>query len=262
MTAAVPHDAHRRCGAGPVTRLDRAAAWFITPATQPPTPAVAPFPPAARIVVLGIPPDVAPLAAAVALSLRARPGLVALWPADRPIDRGAATRSAARLAARLAARAVPAVARGRLAWLALPDEPNAAADAVRAASAIVDGPLVTGLAGARPSELEALVAEHDLAVVAAGLDTPLARAALAGLAARGVDAIACPPPRGGPPRRLALAGLAAPRLAPPLGSAATHHPLARDPSPRDPSPRDSSSRDRSPRDSSPRDSSHAATEDA
>jgi hypothetical protein len=250
-----------------VTRLDRAAAWFITPGAPPPRPAAAPFPPAARIVVLGIPPDVAASAAAVALSLRAHTGLVAYWPPDRPLDRGVATRSAARLAAQLVARDLPAVARGRLAWLALPGEPEAAAAAVRKASTLVDGPLVTGLAGARPPELEALVAEHDLAVVAADPDTPLARAALAGLAARGIDAVACPPPRRGLPRRLALAGLAAPRLAPPLGGAATHDssprgPSARGSSARDPAPRGSSARDPAARDTSARDSSPAATEDA
>jgi hypothetical protein len=201
-----------------MTPLERGTAWFITPTPAAGRQAVAPFPPAARVVVLGTPPDVAPLAAAVALALRAPSGLVALWRADRSIVRGAATRAAARLVTQLAARDLPAVSRGRLAWLSLPDHPSDAAGAVRHASAIVDGSLVTGLAGARPPELEALVAEHDLAVVAADADTPLARAALAGLTARGIDAVACPPPRRGLPRRLALAGLAAPRLAPPFGT--------------------------------------------
>jgi hypothetical protein len=203
-----------------MTPLERAAAWFITPTPAAARPAAAPFPPAARVVVLGAPPDVAPLAAAVALALRAPSGLVALWRADRSIVRGAATRAGARLVTQLAAGDLPAVSRGRLAWLTLPDDASDAAGAVRAASAVVDGSLVTGLAGARPPELEALVAEHDLAVVAADPDTPLARAALAGLAARGIDAVACPPPRRGLPRRLALAGLAAPRLAPPFGTVA------------------------------------------
>ena len=85
---------------------------------------------------------------------------------------------------------------------------------MRRAAALVDGPLVTALAGARPPELDDLVAEHDLAVVAAEPETPLARAALAALSARGVDARACRPPRRGIARALALAGLAAPRLDP------------------------------------------------
>jgi hypothetical protein len=49
--------------------------------------------------------------------------------------------------------------------------------------------------------------------------TALARAALAGLAARGLEAVACPPLRRGLARRAALAGLGAPRLHVPLTSA-------------------------------------------
>ena len=141
------------------------------------------------------------MAAAVALALRAASGLVAVWHGEGATVRGLATRAAARLAARLSARDLPAVARGRLAWLALPDDPDEAAVAVRRASAVVDGPLVTALAGARPPALEELVGEHDLAVVAADPDAALARAALAGLAARGVDAVAWPPLRRGLGRR-------------------------------------------------------------
>jgi hypothetical protein len=207
---------------GTPPNLERALSWFITPAPPPARPAAALFPSAARIVVLGTAADVAPLAAAIALALREHTGLVALWSGDRALTRGAATRAAARLAARLAAHDLGAVARGRLAWLALSDEPDAAAVAVRRAAALVDGPLVTGLAGARPPELEGLVAEHDLAVVAGDPDTPLARAALASLRARGIDALACPPPARGLPRRLALAGLIPPRLTPPLGTARPH----------------------------------------
>ena len=197
--------------------LERAARLFIAPAEAPARPAAAAVPPVARAVVLGAPGDVAPLAAAVALALRP-PGLVALWHAEGATAPGLSTRAAARLAARLSARDLPAVARGRLAWLALPDDPDEAAAAVRHASAIVDGPLVTALAGARPPALEDLVAEHDLAVVAADPDTALARAAHAGLAARGVEALACPPLRRGLSRRAARAGLTAPRLRP-LGTA-------------------------------------------
>jgi len=194
-------------------RLERAAAFFIAPAEAPARPAAAPMPPAARAVVLGAAGDVAPVAAAVALALRP-PGLVALWRAEGAPAPGLSTRAAARLAARLSARDLPAVARGRLAWLALPDDPDEAAVAVRRASAIVDGPLVTALAGARPPALDELVGEHDLAVVAADPDTALARVAHAGLTARGVQALACPPLRRGLSRRAARAGLAAPRLRP------------------------------------------------
>jgi hypothetical protein len=198
-------------------RLERAAAFFIAPAEAAARPVAAPVSPAARAIVLGVPAAVAPLAASLALSLRAPSGVVALWHTEGATGPGLSTRSAARLAARLSARDLPAVARGRLAWLALPDDPGDAATAVRRASAVVDGPLVTALGGARPPALEQLVGEHDLALVAAAPDTALARAALAGLAARGVEAVASAPLRRGLRRRAALAGFAAPRLT--LGAA-------------------------------------------
>ena len=198
--------------------LARAAAFFVAPAAAADTGATGTVPVAARVVVLGAPPDAAPLAAAIALALRAADrapaALVALWSARGTIAHGAAMPAAARLAASLARRELPAVARGRLAWLPLEREPLAAADAVRRAAALVDGPLVTAIAGARPAELEELVAEHDLAIVAVEPETALARAALATLAARGIDARACRPPRRGIPRALALGGVVAPRFDP------------------------------------------------
>jgi hypothetical protein len=198
--------------------LDRAADFFLAPA--PATPGEpATLPPAVRAVVLGAPPDAPPLAAALALSLRAAErapaALVASWDAgerDKGVRRDAATRSAARLAAYLTARGFGAAARGRLAWLALPADPPVAAAAVRRASALVEGPVVTALGGPRPAELEDLIAEHDLALVAADPESALARAAIARLAERGVAASACRPLRRGAPRALALAGLGAPRL--------------------------------------------------
>jgi hypothetical protein len=198
--------------------IERAARFFLAPAA-PERPAVAAPAAVARAVVLGTAADAVPLAAALALSSRlagAGPALVAVWPSDGSPRRGVATRAAARLAALLSARELAAGARGRLVWLALPPDPGEAAAAVRSASAIVDGPLVTALAGPRPPELETLVAEHDLAVVAAPPETALARAAVARLAAAGVAAAACAPPPRGPLRTLATAGVAGPRLAEPL----------------------------------------------
>ena len=212
--------------------LERAAGFFLAPATpdsaETAAPATqrraehAPVASAARAVVLGAPADAVPLAAALALSsLRAGggPALVAAWPPDvvsRAVRAAAgpvgATRAAARLTARLCARDLPARARGRLVWLALPDEPALAAAAVRRASAVVDGLLVTALCGPRPPELDGLVAEHDLAVVVAAPDTPLTRAAAAQLRAAGIAASACAPLPRGLPRTLALAGIAGPRL--------------------------------------------------
>jgi hypothetical protein len=193
--------------------LQRAAGFFLAPPAAAERPEAATLPQAARAVVLGQAADATALAAALALSLRAAAGaptaLVAVWAPEAGAERAAATRAASRLAARLTAHELPATARGRLAWHALASEPAAAAAAVRRASAIVEGPLVTALTGARPAELEELVVEHDLAIVVADPGSPLARAALARLAVAGT---ACAPLGRGLPRRLALAGLAAPRL--------------------------------------------------
>jgi hypothetical protein len=208
--------------------LERAAEFFLVPASDKASPATVTVPAAARAVVVGAPQDAPPLAAALALTLRAADrapaALVAVWrPADdgESVGRGAATPGAARLATRLGRRDLAATARGRLAWLSLPVEPAAAETAVRRAAATVDGPVVTALAGPRPPELEPLIDEHDLVVIAADPATTLADAALAALAERCVSAIACRPLPRGLPRALALAGLAAPRLEPPLRAART-----------------------------------------
>jgi hypothetical protein len=192
--------------------LARVARFFVAPAADAAPARATPIPPAARVVVLGAPAEVVAAAAAAALGLREpNAGLVAVWRGEPP-RAGIATRAAARLSARVGSDECLARARGRLAWLALPADPGTAAAAVRRASALVAGPFVTALAGARPRELELLVAEHDIAIVVAEPQSPLARAALAALTARGIEAIAVPPLRRGPARRLALAGLTAPRL--------------------------------------------------
>jgi hypothetical protein len=203
--------------------LDRAAALFLAPATAEAPPPTATVPSAARAAVVGTPHDAPPLAAALALTLRAADrapaALVAVWRPQcdgEPVPRGAATPSASRLATRLTRRDLAATARGRLAWLNLPHEPAPAETAVRRAAAAVDGPLVTALAGPRPPELEPLIEEHDLVVVAADPTSTLAHAALEAFADRCVSALACRPLPRGLPRALALAGLAAPRLEPPV----------------------------------------------
>jgi hypothetical protein len=173
--------------------------------------------------VLGAPHDAPPLAAGIALTLRAADrvptALVTVWQAENggdPVARAAAVPSASRLATRLVRRELPAAARGRLAWLALPAEPAAAETALRRAAASVDGPVVTALAGPRPHALERLVDEHDIVIVAADPTTALARAAVNAFSDRCVSAVACRPLARGLPRALALAGLTAPRLDPPL----------------------------------------------
>ena len=228
-----------------IAALERIAAFLVEPAA-PPKPTAA-LPTACRAAVLGSVTDTPPLAAALALILRAADrhpaALVALWAA--PLPQGAhAHRAATRLAATIAppipsagrtpdpaaavAPPIPpaarapdsaaggwspaAVARGRLAWLALPTEPVAAVDAVVAAAGVADAPLVTALAGARPPELDDLVAGHDLVVVAAAPGSLLARTAVDRLGRRGVRATACRPLGRGVVRALAMAGLAAARL--------------------------------------------------
>ena len=66
-------------------------------------------------------------------------------------------------------------------------------------------------AAPRPAALDALVAGHDLVVVAAAPDTALAGTAVERLADRGVPAVACRPLGRGLVRALAVAGWAAPR---------------------------------------------------
>jgi hypothetical protein len=203
--------------------LARAAGFFLAPSDAKRASALTRVPGTARAVVLGSVQDAPPLAAAMALALRtadrAAAALVAVWRGGGERNSptaGVATPAAARLAARLSRRGLPAAARGRLIWLELPAEPQETPAVLLHAAAAVDGPVVTALAGPRPAALEVVIDDHDLVLVAADPDAPLAHAALAGLAERGVSALACHPLPRGVPRALALAGFAAPRLDPPL----------------------------------------------
>jgi len=177
--------------------------------------------------VLGSPPAVVPVAAACAGELRARAraaaALLCIWrPAARPTatadsdgsippaqsPAGATTPGARRLAARLAAHELPTTACGRLAWLALENDPAAAAGQVRRCLAIADGPVVLAIAGPRPPAFETVLAELDLAiaVLPPDIDSALRDLALATLRARERAILAPLPP--GPPRWAAMAGLA------------------------------------------------------
>ena len=200
--------------------LDRVAEFLVE---SPRPAAAASLSPACRAAVLGGVADVVPLAAALALTLRAAgraAALVALWGVVPP-GSAPATRAATRLAASVKALGTAehgspppaAIARGRLAWLALPAEPALAVEALVGAAAVVDAPLVTALAGARPAALDDLVVGHDLVVVAAAPGTSLAEAAIERLEERGVLAVACRPPTRGIGRTLAAAGWAAPPVA-------------------------------------------------
>jgi hypothetical protein len=201
--------------------LDRAAEWFVAPATD--EPRLAPEAPAAdhalRALVLGTPADAPPVAAALAGALRAigrAPSAVAAaWcPAAGPARGETASLAfpaARRLTARLSARGLETAARGRLAVVTLPAEPGAAVAAARRTGA-VDVPVVVALGGPRTPALEALLPDQDLIVVVAPDPAgPLARSALAGLSGRPAASLACRP-LSGPPRQLALAGMGGARL--------------------------------------------------
>jgi hypothetical protein len=124
-----------------------------------------------------------------------------------PSPAAGGSRAARRLVARLAAHGLPARARGRLAWVALPltDGPAAARRAV-----VAGAPAVLAITAARTAELDEVLVEQDLVVlVAAAPGGPLAR--LAALPEGAPPLVVVRPLRRGPARSLACAGLAIPR---------------------------------------------------
>ena len=208
--------------------------------------------PLSRVAVLGPAAAVPPLAAAVALNCRARArvpsALVALWrapdaagPPSRP--GGPVLPGAAALAARLSRRDLPVVARGRLAWLALPAGCDDALPMLRRAEAAAgDLPVVLALARPRDEAIDAVLAERELLIVAAEPGCPLARVAEADACALGVPVRAWPPLPPGAARIAALAGLRGPHLdlgLEPADPSVRRLPV---PSPRGPAPRDEACR--------------------
>jgi hypothetical protein len=139
---------------------------------------------APRALVFGRPGDALPVAAALAGGLReqdrAAGALLVTWPSVAPPRAALGTPAASRLAARLQARGLGAVARGRLAWLAL--GPGELALAARAAAA-VDVPAVIAVTGPRTRATDALLAEQDLVVLVVGAEAEpeLEELALSGL---------------------------------------------------------------------------------
>jgi hypothetical protein len=177
--------------------LSKATGVFVEPATAAATPAEV-----TRVAVLGVPAEARPLAAAIALGLNGVP-VVAGWRLGRTAP-GPATIGARRLAARLARREIDAAARGRLVWVELPDEAEAAAVAARRLDGtLVEQALVTALAGPRVAPVDELLEDAERIVVAADPASPLARVVLARLP----RAVATPAPTG-LARSLALAGWA------------------------------------------------------
>jgi len=187
--------------------LTRAAGAFVVPAASSEPASVT----GARAAVLGRASDALAVGAALAGELRVREhapaALLAVWPGERPIGAMAAA-GARRLAARLQARELPAVARGRLAWLALDASPQDAARSFARAEAATDGPSVLAVCGPRCPWMDKLLAERELVLLVTGTDaaqalTELAFADLVGC--RG-PVVACPPILATSARLLALAG--------------------------------------------------------
>jgi hypothetical protein len=159
--------------------LERATSSF-----SPPDAAVDPPRFAPRALVLGGPDAAVPVAAALAGGLReqhrAAGALLAVWPSPAPPRAALGTPAASRLAARLQARGLEAVARGRLAWLALARDDLAL---VARAVAAVDVPAVIAVTGPRTTATDDLFPDQDLVVlvVAADAEPGLEALTLAGL---------------------------------------------------------------------------------
>ena len=119
------------------------------------------------------------------------------------------------MAAALEAEGLRATACGRLAWLALPDDPEDAAPVLRRGLALAAVPVVIAVAGPRPAAFEPVLATADLAlaVLPADAAAPLRDLALASLPGLGHIVAPLPP---GPPRWAALAGLTRLRSLPEL----------------------------------------------
>jgi hypothetical protein len=208
-----------------VTALIRRLGAFLLEPADPsaappsgPTPSSPPVRPL-RAAVLGTAGHVPPVAAACAGELRARAGsgaaLVCLWRpgGEAPRDEedpaspaGATTPAARRAAAALEAERLRATACGRLAWLALPDDPADAAPVLRRGLAVAAVPVVIAIAGPRPAAFEPVLATADLALAVLPADAaePLRELALASLPGAGRIVAPLTP---GPPRWAALAGL-------------------------------------------------------
>jgi len=183
--------------------LERAASAFGPPAVAVDPPRFAP-----RALVLGRPDDAVPVAAALAGGLReqhrAAGALLVVWPSAASPRAALGTPAASRLAARLQARGLAAVARGRLAWLALgPDDLALAARAVA-----VDVPATIAITGPRTTATDDLLDDLDLivVVVAADAEPGLEALTLSGLQHRAAPVVVQRPLHSLGARPAAMAG--------------------------------------------------------
>jgi hypothetical protein len=201
--------------------LDRVSSLFVEPAAPRAEPMLAATATAApRALVLGRPTDAVPLASALAGGIGARfrgsAALLCSWSPINSARPGAwASAPARRLANRLAARGLLAVARGRLAWLDLDAEPEAAARTISRLLGWLDAPVITAVARPRAPIIDALLDTHDLVALvrpaerhATEEDEALERVATEGLAAARPRVAVCDPLAPGVRRWMARAGLA------------------------------------------------------
>jgi hypothetical protein len=219
-----------------MTQLRRAIHWFVEPAPD----AAPPEPPPARTAapgspppldpdplafdsgpglrqityaaVLGRPREAEPVAASLALALRrrlhARAATVVVTgevPATMDPAASGGSSAARRVAAALTAHGLEATARGRLAWVRLPEnEREAVAGAQRAG--LVGPPAVLAITVPRTDAWDELLAAQDLVVVVTpDPEGPLVRLATATLPPVPVRIVR--PLTRGPARSLARAGL-------------------------------------------------------
>lgn len=212
-----------------MSALRRLAALFVTLEERSPAPApfLAPAPPEAAPVpvpraafsaaVLCAAGDAPALGTALGLTLadrrRGSCALVCVWRAhavQRPGLGAPALPAARRLARALSGRGLPAHAAGRAVIAALPADRHEAVSAYRRlAAARGPVPAVLALGGPRHRELDALLGEQDLVVVATrpDADPALRSLALESLRAEVGRVCACEVPAAPPARALATAGL-------------------------------------------------------
>jgi sugar phosphate isomerase/epimerase len=188
--------------------LARAGAFLVAP-PRAAAAHVAPRPPE-LVAAVASPPDVLPVAGAVAAAVRrrTRSRTAVLCLEGAPAPAFPATRAAAALARRLADRGLGASACGTLCHVALPEDPGEAIRDVWRVAGAAGAPVVVALAGRREG-FDGLLGDADLLVVAAapGADPLITEVAVTSLERLGTRVEVLGAPVGVVGRRLAALGL-------------------------------------------------------
>jgi hypothetical protein len=124
-----------------------------------------------------------------------------VWPSAEPPRAALGTPAASRIVAVLQARGLDAVARGRLAWVALSDIGLA-----RRVFVAADVPVVTAVTGPRTAETDALLADQDQVLLIGREEDPLTDLVRASVAEHGVPLVVRAPLTTPGARTTALAG--------------------------------------------------------